>query len=153
MRKFTCISATSIIVLGSIVARAQNVDVGALYRQFQEAINRGDADAAIALLADDATWLRGTCQPNPCAGTPRLRQEIVRQIGDHNQASAFSTDAGGGAVVVRYELRSDFGRKKGVERRIQLDTVTAQDGKIRSIVTKLDMSDPETKTFAGAAAP
>ena len=152
MRWFNLVSAALIAFFAS-AAGAQTTDAGALYRQFQEAINRGDADEAIALLADDASWLRDpACRP-ACMGKARIRQEIQRQIGDHNATSAFTWEAKGSAVVVRFEHRSDFTRKRGFERRIQLDTVTARDGKIGSIESGLDMSDPQTAAFAAAPAP
>jgi len=155
MHKFIFVIAVSVMLFASITAaQAQTTDAGAVYRQFQEAINRGEVDAAAALLTDDATWLRPpACRPDPCMGKPRIRQEILRQIGDHNQATAFSAETREGTVVVRYELRSDATRMLGFERRIILDTVTVRDGKIRSIVYGADMSDSQTAAFEAATAP
>lgn len=151
MRKML-LGLIAIGLVSTATAQAQAVDAGNLYRQFHEAINRGDADAALSFLAEDVTWRRApSCLPL-CKGKDLIRDEVLRQIKDHNKTGPFTIEVRDESAVVRFEHRSDFTRARGFERRIQLDTVTARNGKIATIVSALDLSDPDTAAFAKATA-
>src|SRR5258708_25457010 len=50
-------------------------------------------------------------------------------------------------VTVRLEIRSNLGRRAGVERFINDVTAEVQDGKIVAYSGVLDVSDPQTATF------
>lgn len=119
-----------------------------VFREFVEAINAGDRDAAEALLAADATWERGgQCPPGQCMGLERLGQEIERDIANHHEMKIVSAEVSGDTVTARVELRTDMTRAAGVERIIHIFTATVEDGKIVALRVEIDRSDPETAQF------
>lgn len=122
----------------------------AVFRAFLDAVNRGDATAARALLAANATWERGgQCPPGRCAGQARLGEEIDRDVANHHRLEIVQLDVSGPTVTARVELRTEGTRTAGVERVIQLFVVTVADAKITALRAENDLDDPQTAAFAG----
>src|SRR6185436_4603130 len=70
------------------------LDATALFRAFVDALNRGDAAAALALFKADATWERGgQCPAGQCVGLARLAQEVERDVANHHRMDIVALDA------------------------------------------------------------
>ena len=50
---------TTVALLSASVTGGQEADPAAIFRQYADAVNRGDVDGALALFTEDATWVRG----------------------------------------------------------------------------------------------
>ena len=134
-------------------AAGAGLDGAAVFRAFVDAINRGDATAALALIAANATWERGgQCPPGQCVGLARLAQEVERDVANHHRMDIAALDGSADSVTVRIELRNDGTRRAGVERTIQTFAVAVADGKIVSLRATNDLTDPLTAEFAGPRA-
>jgi hypothetical protein len=126
-----------------------SADVAAVFRAFVDAVNRGDRPGVEGLLAPNATWERGPqCAPGQCVGLARLGQEIARDIANHHRLDILSLDVSGTTATARVDLRNEQTRSAGIERIVQIFTVTtAADGKIASFRAVNDLTDPVTASF------
>ncbi len=123
-------------------------DVAAVFRRFVDALNKGSAGDAEALLATGATWERGAqCAPGLCVGLTRLRQEIDRDVANHHRLDIVALDTSGNTVTARVELRTDRTCSAEIQRIIQVFTVTVANGKIASLRAVNDVTDALTASF------
>jgi hypothetical protein len=126
---------------------AQNVSS---YRQFVDALNRGDAARALALFADDAQ-LSGTppfCFPNVCNVRAAIQRELDAVVTDHLQLQLLgSLNVVNGDVSALVALRADPIRVLGLSRINVTDTVTFRADRISKFVVQAETSDPETASF------
>ena len=69
--------ASTLTLAAAPVARAQS-DPAILLKQYVEAINRGDAAGALAMLADDAVFdvPGGLCMAAPCVSKATIQKEL-----------------------------------------------------------------------------
>ncbi len=120
-------------------------------QRFFDARNRYDVAAAAALVTDDLRFVGGpNCTPaNPCIGPAGVRAELTNNmIPNHAQVTIVGTpQVTGMTVVVRSEARSDVFRAVGLERTVNITTITVRDGKIASYSGVFDMSDPQTAQY------
>ena len=126
---------------------AQSTDPVTVVQRYYEARNRGDVAEAMSVIAPEATYNTGPCAPL-CVGAADIqKREVENGIAGGNQYTVLSATPSGMRVTVRVEVRSNLGRRAGVERFINDVTAEVQDGKIVSYSGVLDVSDPQTATF------
>jgi hypothetical protein len=125
------------------------VDLVAIVKQFLGDENTGDFPAALALLTDDAVINGGSCQP-PCVGKAAILKDMQQGQATHTQhVLADSTfQVSGNIVTGRIEHQSDLSRAAGINRFFVIATIEFTGDKISHITPRLDISDPQTATFA-----
>lgn len=118
-----------------------------------DALNRGDAAAALIVFTDDVVWERGgQCPPGTCAGKQVVQRELTRDVAAHHQLTLLSADTVGTAPTIRLELRNDGTRRANVDRVIQFFAIEIRDDKISSVRVSFDMSDAVTAGFVASQA-
>ncbi len=126
---------------------AQSTDPVTVVQRYYEARNRGDVAEAMSAIAPEATYNTGPCTPQ-CVGAADIqKREVENGIAGGNQYTVLTATLSGMRVTVRVEIRSNLGRRAGVERFINDVTAEVQDGKIVAYSGVLDVSDPQTATF------
>jgi ketosteroid isomerase-like protein len=116
-------------------------------QRYYDARNRGDVAEAMSVIAPEATYNTGPCTPQ-CVGAADIqKREVENGIAGGNQYTVLTATLSGMRVTVRLEIRSNLGRRAGVERFINDVTAEVQDGKIVAYSGVLDVSDPQTATF------
>jgi ketosteroid isomerase-like protein len=90
---------------------------GAVRDKLQEAINRGDLAAAVALWTDDAAIDNPTaCPEAPCVGKASIQKDMERRINSKNRPKTLKHYASGNVLMTRVELSSANTAKAGVDR-------------------------------------
>jgi hypothetical protein len=132
---------------------AQNV---ATYQQYLDAVNRGDAAAALAVFTDDAqlSGVRPNCV-TACSGRAAIQAQLNIEVSIHLQLQLLSTiQVLSGTVTAQIAHRNDPIRQAGLSRVLTRDTVTFRGDKISSLVVQPDTSDSQTAAFlASLSAP
>jgi hypothetical protein len=111
--------------------------------------NRGDINAAVALFADNATFITAACQP--CLSKAGIVDTLQHLQIDHWQITPFNNQVSGNTVTGKSTLTSDSIRARGFQRIIANESLTAQNGLIVNFTSAPDPSDPETMQFLIAA--
>ena len=142
------IEAFSTTLTPESIAKLQGAPSSAeqLVRQYFEARNSGDVDAALALFNDDAVYQGGTgvCMASPCVGKEAIRQEIERLTAG-SRAAIVESQASGSTVNVRIQISGGATmRAAGVDRVVNVVDVQVRDGKIASFSVRNDQTDPQT---------
>jgi len=122
-----------------------------LLKQYVEAINRGDAAGALALLADDAVFdvPGGLCAAAPCVGKATIQKELESRVADKFHFTTLKTYISGNVLTGRFEFRSDTIKKAGVERIIGWGIFEVKGEKIAYLRGAIpDRADSETARFA-----
>jgi len=137
------------------LARAQTppeADLTAVFQQFVDAVNTGDADGAGALFTEDATWVRGgQCPPGACVGQAAIRGELENNdFANGHRIDIVDIQVSGTTLTARVELRTNGTRAAGIERIIQVFTLEFREDKISALQVSPDLTDPETAAHAGA---
>jgi ketosteroid isomerase-like protein len=111
--------ALTLTLAAAPVALAQS-DPEAIVKKYVEALNRGDAAGALALLADDAVFdvPGGQCAAAPCVGKATIQKELESRVADKFHVTMLKNYVSGNVVTSRFEFRSDTVKKAGVERAI-----------------------------------
>lgn len=126
-------------------------DKTALFRQFADAVNKGDVSAALGVFTDDVVWVRGgQCPPSACIGKQPVQREITRDIANHHVVTIIGGDESAGKLNIRIELRNDGTRRANVERIVQIFSLTVRGDKIAGVHVELDTSDLQTAAFLAA---
>ena len=133
----TCVTALPPVGLAQI-------DPVAVFRQAIDARNRGDLAAMMALFADDAVRVDGSCQP-PCVGLAGLKQSFQKNIDEHFQAKVTSVQGTGDTVTATAEISSDAFRAQGIEKRMTSYTIELRGGKIARWSSPLPAKNPAKK--------
>jgi ketosteroid isomerase-like protein len=127
---------------------AQQPDPAAVLQRLSEAISNGDLAAAMELFTDDAVFLGGpTCFPTACLGRAAIEREMTTEIAGHTQVMTTSLGSDGNLVTGRSEIREDATHAAGVERITEGFVAVIRDGRVASLVTTLDVTDPQTLRF------
>ena len=118
------------------------------YRQFINAINQGNASAAVALLTDDVS-LQGTpgCLARPCQGKAAVGADLQQDVAGHLYIQQLGTVfVSGNTLKSNTAHRADFIKPLGISRVIinETFTFTSQGDKISKIVFEPQASDPQT---------
>ena len=144
------VAGVLVLALGTVLssagaARAQQVDRVALAQQWMEIRNRGDVDAAMALLTDTAVAAHGPCPlQSPCVG------EANRPfIASGTQHTITSIQVSGSAVVGQLEIRNAATRAAGVERAVRTFLIQMPQDKIAAYIAIPDLTDSQTAQLAG----
>jgi LPXTG-motif cell wall-anchored protein len=127
----------------SSMALAQ-ADPGALYRQWLEAQNRGDVEAQLALLTDDAVLDSQGTPCTPCVGKDAIRRELERRAGASVADTIVDQQVSGNTATTRFENRGALAAAAGVERLIRITTVEVRGDRIAVVRGRLDTGDPQT---------
>ena len=118
----------------------------AVVLQLFDALNRGDAAAATALMSADATLISGsTCTlPAPCRGTAALRQANEGTVAANTTFSLLSVEQLGSTVVGRYEVRNPSISRSGTERLVESFIAQVPQGQVALFISLYDFTDPPT---------
>lgn len=116
------------------------VDRVSLVRQWFDVRNRGDADAAMAMLTAEAVLAHGPCPlASPCVG------EANRQyIASGTQHTVLTLQEAGSGVVGRIEIRNAGTQAAGIDRVLRNILVQIPQDKIAAYVAIPDLADPDT---------
>jgi len=108
----------ALVVLLAIHASAPAAShPGALRDKLQEAINRGDLAAAMALWTDDAVIDNPiSCAEAPCVGKAGVQKDVERRINSKNRPKTLKHYVSGNLLTTRVEFRSGLTEKAGVNR-------------------------------------
>jgi hypothetical protein len=121
----------------------------AVFQEYLRLANSGDSDAA-GLLTPDAVVITGAgCPPTAPCQTPETNTARLadgKAIGESWQLLGVPV-AAGNVVQVRLEQRNDLQRAAGIERVVLDGQAFVRDGRIVSLVTMPDLSDPQTAQF------
>jgi hypothetical protein len=143
-------SLAALVLAPPVPIASAQADPEAIARQYIEAHNRGDVEAVLALLTDDAVVVNaagGLCEPTPCVGKAAIRRELERRVAIGAQFTLIGVQVSGTTVVDRHELRHERVRAAGAERALISHTYEVRDGKIASIRGTLDGMDPQTAAY------
>ncbi len=117
-----------------------------------DAFNAGDAAGAASYYAEDATVTR-LCPPaNACQGRAQIEAAIEREIAEGVQAEIIELTVNGNVVDARIQETAPGFAELGIERVVINITATVENGLITEMTDELDLSDPQTATFAQALA-
>jgi hypothetical protein len=151
VRRFAVLFAL-LLALGALVITPATISADSpqetTYRQFINAINQGNASAAIALLTDDVS-LQGTpgCLARPCQGKVAVGADIQQDIAGHLFIQQLGTVfVSGNTLKSNTAHRADIIKPLGISRVIinETFTFTSQGDKISKIVFDPQTSDPQT---------
>lgn len=115
-------------------------DLVASFREFEDALSRGDPDQAASYLTDDAVW-SGVSE---ASGKDAIRAIFQSLRSANLRVHVVEASASGNAVTARKETRGGIAEKVGVERVVFRDTVTFRGDKIARFVAEMDTSDSQT---------
>jgi ketosteroid isomerase-like protein len=132
-------------------ARADDSQNVGTYRQFVDAINRGDAARALSFFADDAQ-LSGPspfCFPNPCAGRAAIQRQLEAEVNALHLQLQFlgSVNVVNGNVTALMAHRADPIRAAGLSRVMVTETVTFRGDRISKFIVDLVTTDPQSAAF------
>jgi hypothetical protein len=142
----TPLAALLALLVSGVGASAQSDPVYVL-QSFQDARNVGDLDGAMALVADDMSYIGGpACPPEtPCLGVDAMRGNVQRYIAGQEQATIVGAPQVSGTVVKAHLESRNPGRLAiGVERTLSEVTVEVRDGQLASWAGTSDATDPQT---------
>lgn len=151
-------SVVAVLTIGAMVWGA--TPVGADHHmkkvtalKLQGALNRGDADAALEVFAEDARVTGAECE-TPCEGAAEIREGFLEpEIADGARVLLTDMDEEGNQVNARFRVRSDSLREAGVRRLVGPVTFTFDNGHVAALDIGLDETDPETARFLAAFGP
>ena len=152
MNRFIFVAAllVSFLAVSSTMALAQEEPV-AIQKKHREAIARGDVDAALALYADDAV-LDGfpACKilfNTPCVGKAAIRKALELRVKHKVKSTAIASYPSGNVLTSRNEVQTKGTRKAGIDRIIRWDIMEVNGGKIVSVRSLFEFSDPLTARY------
>jgi limonene-1,2-epoxide hydrolase len=144
--------ALAAFLVSAVGVFAQTADPAAVLEQFLNARNNGDEAGAMALLADNISYVGGpVCTPvKPCVGKDLARTLVVEQF--YQKFHAHLTIVGtpqvsGNQVTARVASTDDRTRAAGVDRILSDTVVVVNNGKITSWVATMDPTDSQTARF------
>jgi hypothetical protein len=118
------------------------------FRQFQDARNGGELEAAMAVVASDVQYVDDgpVCSSaSPCGGNQAFRRDVQLSISDHVFTSVVgSVEVSGPTLQVRLLSVSPGRADIGVERTFSEVTMELVDGQITSWRSMSDLADPQT---------
>jgi hypothetical protein len=129
-------------------ALAQQPEPSAVLVGLTDALSRGDLAASMGFFTEDAAFLGGqNCFPTACLGKAAIQRELAAEVAGHARVAITHVHADGNIVSGRSEVREDIARAAGVERFVEGFVSVVRDGRVASLVTTPDVSDPETVRF------
>jgi ketosteroid isomerase-like protein len=124
----------------------------AVVERFLTAAGTGDVAGALALVADDVTYVGArpsNCSPlAPCTDLAAVQRDLTRDRADRTAPTIVSdVRAAGPAVAARLEERSWYRWAVGPDRTMTDVTAEVHDGKITRYVGIADLEDELTRNF------
>ena len=118
----------------------------AVDRRFTDSVTRGDAETAVQIFTDDGLFITpGGCLP-PC-GQSVIRKRLQANVANHATYKITNAQEMGSVVFVRFELRGDNFRAKGVERVVNVYIAQVPRGRIEVWIQFPDLTDADTAKF------
>lgn len=141
---------------GTATASAQQADAVAMHQRLLAALNSDDAEAVLALFADDAVFLGGfSCLPL-CAGKEALRRTFADIVALKARRTNITVELRRASPTAwtraRYEIRADLISLAGAERIIGDEMIEVRGDQIVAVRLGFDFADPQTAAFIAAAA-
>jgi hypothetical protein len=136
----------------SVKPAASGADPVAVFRRAIDARNRADVTGFLAEFTDDAIRVDRPCGPQGCVGKEAIRRTAEEDVKGHINVTVLSAGNAGGTVLSRTEIRNDGVKAQGLDRIISIYAVEVRGGNIVSWRSVSDLSDPQSATFASAAA-
>ncbi len=136
----------SILAVTPTIALAQD-DPVAILKKHTAAIARGDVDAALALYVDDAALEGIPACRTPCVGKAAIRKALELRVKSKVKNTTIASYPSGNVLTTRNETRTKGTRKAGVDRIIRWDIIVGKGGKIVSVRSLFEFSDPQTARY------
>ena len=148
------LTATAAILLALFLVptiRAQTpTDPEGVFRAAVDAFNDGDAALSASFFSEDAT-ITGLCPPaNVCHGRAEIQAQLEEEIAQGAQDEIRSLTVSGNTAVIELTESAPGFAELGIERIYINITAIVENGKITSMTDELDLTDPQTATFAQA---
>ena len=88
----------------------------AVVLQFFAAVTAEDVDGAIALVADNASWIAAPKCPavSPCQGADAVREQVQANVAGHTSLTVTSIEAVGSVVMGQVQAQTDATRTAGI---------------------------------------
>ncbi|MBJ7608576.1 MAG: nuclear transport factor 2 family protein [Candidatus Dormibacteraeota bacterium] len=127
---------------------ASPVTATSVAQQLFDRLGAGDASAAGALLASDASWSGGPgCSPVKCVGSNVIQKIFATRVKSHPHYSLSNFVETGQSATFNLQVTSDRVRAAGADRVLVNDTLTIKDGKAAAVTETFDMTDAQTSMF------
>jgi len=127
---------------------AAKTDPAALAQRYYDALNRGDANAAVAVFADKAVNITGNCALRaPCTTTADILKGIQTVIAGHIKVTQGDPLVAGNLVQFHSENRSDAAAEAGVGSFRAFETWTLAGDKAVGRINLFDLSDAQTVKY------
>jgi len=149
-RMFVLLVVALVAVFVPTLSVSAQVDPVSTFHQFMDARNQADVPGAMALVADNISYVAGSACPlaYPCTGPQAIRTDVQLFISDHAQSILIGSPLVMGTTVTgRVETSNDTVRASGFDRVIYEYTADVQDGKLTNLRVVQDASDPQTAAF------
>ena len=132
------------------VASPEAADPAELFRQYVDALNRGDVDGVMALFADDAVFVDSACLPL-CVGKDAIRNLTEFGVAENVAATFTSSEASGNTATGIIVTESDVIEAAGVERVIVTFTTEVKGAEIVFARLEIDRRDKQSGAFVAWA--
>lgn len=123
-----------------------------VYYRYEKAMNQGDLEGMMALVADNATFNNpGRCKPNPCQGKAIIRAFIKETAVDvGGRIKTLNVTGTPGTLNARLEFTSAKVRGSGIERILGNEIWKIKDGKITAFEFDIDRTDKQSMAYIGS---
>jgi hypothetical protein len=120
-----------------------------IFFAYVEAINNGNLDAALGLIAPDAQLINSKYRPLVHAEGFDLIKMYIHEtvISQNGHITVIDVIETGNTVMAQIELRSDRIKKAGFDRILGIEKFTIDNQKIKGFEFNMNLDDPETKAF------
>ena len=122
-------------------------DLPAIFSQFHDTLNGGDAAGALAFFTDDGTFEAAGMTFSGQA----LQKNFEAQVSQNRQVDIISTQVSGNTLTASVEVRAKQITACGAQRVVGTETATFSGDKISRLVFQDDPSDPQTATVLACA--
>lgn len=123
-----------------------------VYYQYESAMNRGDLEGMMMLVAEDATFNNpGRCKPNPCQGKTIIRAFIKETAVDvAGRIKTLNVTSTPGALNARLKFTSTKVRGSGIDRILGNEIWKVSGGKITAFEFDIDRADKQSMAYIGS---
>lgn len=154
-KTFAAVAAALLLGLAPAASQAADQTSQQLMSAYDQALEKGDVEAATAAWARDGV-IRGTSacpRDNPCTGRESIRDRFIKpQAAAGLRIEVIDERWQGDTRLRRQEVRSKIISNIGVERIIVNNSHVVRDGAIQTMENDFDLSDPDTAKFRAAMA-
>jgi ketosteroid isomerase-like protein len=127
---------------------AARTDPAAVVQRYYDALNRGDANAAMAVFTNKAVNITGNCALRaPCTTTADILKGIQTVIAGHIKVTQGDPLVAGNLVQFHSENRSDAAAEAGVGSFRAFETWTLAGDKAVGRINLFDLSDAQTVKY------